>query len=166
MINLISVICVCICIVLDQYTKYIAVEKLTDGPFTLIEGVFEFTYVKNFGAAWGMLSGQKMFFIIITIIILLLVLYFYIKTPKVKKFYPLIASEIMLFAGAIGNFIDRLKFGYVRDFIYFSLIDFPVFNVADCFVVISAILLCILIIFVYDDEKDLDFLSFKKKNGD
>ena len=68
---------------------------------------------------------------------------------------------IILTAGAIGNFIDRLTRGYVVDFFYFSLIDFPIFNVADIYVVVATIGLFILFLFVYK-EKDLEFLNFKQ----
>ncbi len=164
--NILSVIIAVVCsgalIFLDQITKILAVEKLSNGPFVLIDGVFEFRYINNYGAAWGILSGQRLFFIITTIIILIAVSFIYIKTPKNKKYFPLLSCEVLLVAGAIGNFIDRLLFGYVRDFLYFSLIDFPIFNIADCYVVIAAILLFILVLFVYKDE-DFDFLSFKKQ---
>lgn len=69
---------------------------------------------------------------------------------------------ILLAAGAIGNFIDRVRFGYVRDFIYFKIINFPVFNVADCYVTVSVIIFIILILFVYKNEDDFAFLSLKK----
>ena len=72
----------------------------------------------------------------------------------------------MLAAGGLGNFIDRLFLGYVRDFLYFKLIDFPVFNVADSYVTIGLIILIILIMFVYN-EKDFGFLPFvKDKNNE
>lgn len=150
---------------LDQITKIIAVEKLADGPFVLIHGVFEFYYVSNYGAAWGILSGKRYFFLIITIVIMVLIACVYYRTPKTKKYSGIIFCEILLISGALGNFIDRISLGYVRDFLYFSLIDFPIFNVADCYVVISAVLLCILVIFVYKDE-DFSFLSWKAKSED
>ena len=68
----------------------------------------------------------------------------------------------VLTAGALGNFIDRLRLGYVVDFFYFSLINFPIFNVADIFVVVSFIGIAISVLFVYKDE-EFDFLSIKKK---
>ena len=72
----------------------------------------------------------------------------------------------LLAAGGLGNFIDRLFLGYVRDFLYFKLIDFPVFNVADSYVTIGLIILIILIMFVYN-EKDFGFLPFvKDKNNE
>lgn len=147
--------------VADQITKMLAVKNLADGPFILWDGVFEFYYVSNYGAAWGILSGKRIFFIIMTFIVMFVIAYVYFRTPKVKKYVPLISCEILLFAGALGNFIDRIRLGYVRDFLYFSLIDFPIFNVADCYVVLSAIILCLLVMFVYKDE-DFEFLSRKK----
>jgi signal peptidase II len=74
----------------------------------------------------------------------------------------MVITEITLFSGALGNFIDRIELSYVRDFIYFKLIDFPVFNIADIYVVLSAIALCILVMFVYKDE-DFAFLKINKK---
>ena len=65
-------------------------------------------------------------------------------------------------SGALGNFIDRVCRGYVVDFIYFSLIDFPVFNIADMYVVCSGILLVMLVCFRYKNDKDYDFLRIKK----
>lgn len=161
-IAVLGVIVMVVLILLDQWTKIIAIENLADGPISLIPGVFEFYYVSNYGAAWGILSGQRTFFIFITIVVMAVVAYVYVRTPKTKKYFGLVACEILLISGAIGNFIDRIQLGYVRDFLYFSLIDFPVFNVADCYVVIAAIFLCILVLFVYKDE-DFEFLSFKKK---
>ena len=70
----------------------------------------------------------------------------------------------MLAAGAVGNLIDRMRYSYVVDFLYFKLIDFPVFNVADCYVTVGAVLLAVLILFVYKEE-ELGFLSLKKQEG-
>lgn len=164
---IIGIIMVAVLTFLDQITKIMAVNKLSDGPFVLIEGVFEFRYINNYGAAWGILTGQRAFFVIMTIVVMLLISFVYYRTPKNKKYSGIIICEILLFAGALGNFIDRVMLGYVRDFLYFSLIDFPIFNIADCYVVVSAILLCILVLFVYKDE-DLAFISLRKskKSGE
>ena len=72
--------------------------------------------------------------------------------PQERKFLPLDILCVLLLSGAIGNFIDRVSQSYVVDFIYFSLIDFPIFNVADCYVSISAVLLFILVLFYYKEE--------------
>ena len=79
-----------------------------------------------------------------------------------KRFLPLEYNTILLIAGAIGNFIDRIKNNYVVDFLYFELIDFPIFNIADCYVVIATILFALLILFYYKDE-ELEFLTWEKK---
>jgi signal peptidase II len=148
----------------DQITKYLAYTHLkTDGPIVIIDGVLELRYLTNAGAAWGMLSGQRIFFLLLTGIIILAILYVFIRTPWSKKYAALLWVEILGFSGAVGNFIDRFVNGYVHDFIYFSLIDFPIFNVADSYVVIAAVLLAILFLFVYKDEHDFDFLSLHRK---
>lgn len=146
----------------DQITKMAAVDKLSDKPFVLIDGVFEFRYIQNYGSAWGMLSGRTIFLITVTLFVMAFIVYAFFKTPKNKKYALLSICEVVLLAGALGNFIDRIMLGYVRDFLYFSLIDFPIFNVADCYVVISAVVGCILVLFIYKDE-DFAFLSVKKR---
>ena len=84
------------------------------------------------------------------------------KTPDAKKYRILHLLLSLIAAGAIGNMIDRVRFDYVVDFIYFVLINFPIFNVADIYVTISTIALVILLLFVYK-ENDLNFISFKQK---
>lgn len=161
---IIGLVSVLFLVALDQYTKYLAYTNLKlNGPLVLIDGVFEFHYLTNEGAAWGMLSGQRIFFLILTSVIMLGIVYVFVKTPYIKKYAFLTVIEILGMSGAIGNFIDRLLNGYVHDFIYFSLIDFPIFNVADCYVVVGGILLVIGVLFVYKDDKDFEFLSIKRK---
>ena len=82
--------------------------------------------------------------------------------PVQRKFWPIRICMILICSGAIGNLIDRVRFNYVVDFLYFELIDFPIFNVADIYVTVSAIALCVLLLFVYKDD-DFDSL-FKNKN--
>ena len=88
-------------------------------------------------------------------------LYLYARIPKNKYYLPLLITGAALASGALGNFIDRLLYGYVIDFIYVSLIDFPVFNVADIFVVCGGIAFVILVGFCYKDE-DFDFIKRKR----
>lgn len=157
-----SSLMVILCILLDQYTKFLAVEHLKDKKsFVLIKDIFEFNYLENRGAAFGMLQNQKAFFIFSFILIITAVLYLYVKLPLSKRFLPLHICGILIVSGAIGNMIDRLRLGYVIDFFYFKLIDFPIFNVADIFVVVSVFLLAILILFVYKDKEINDIFSFK-----
>ena len=108
---------------LDQITKIIAVNKLSgQKDFPLIKGVLEFTYIQNTGAAWGMLSGQRIFFLLLTVIIVMLITYIVIRMPFNKKYMPLYITCVLVVSGALGNFIDRLTLAYVRDFIYFKII--------------------------------------------
>ena len=148
---------------LDQITKVLAESKLMGKPdFKVIGDAFVFSYLRNEGAAWGMLSGKINLFLIFTVIVVLLVTYVIINLPVTKKYVPLLITCTLLVSGASGNFIDRVRFGYVRDFIYFKLINFPVFNVADCYVTVSVALLIILILFVYKED-DFGFLKLSKK---
>ncbi len=154
-----------ILLALDQWTKHLAVLHLKDqAPFVIWEGVFELQYLENRGAAFGMLQGQRSFFLICTVLVMLMIAYFYNRMPDTKRFLPLRVIAVMVVAGAIGNLIDRVLYSYVVDFLYFKLIDFPIFNVADCYVTVGAILLAVLFLFYYKDE-ELDFLSFRKKDG-
>lgn len=146
-------------IVFDQWTKHLAVTKLKDqASFVILQGVFELHYLENQGAAFGVLQGKKLFFICITILMIIVLAYIFGKIPFEKHFYPLQAICIALFAGAIGNLIDRVMHNYVIDFFYFSLINFPVFNVADIYLTCSIALFIILLLFYYKED-DLDYLS-------
>ena len=146
---------------LDQITKILAADRLADGPFVLIPGVFELRYLENRGAAFGMLQNQRVFFLVLTIVFLAVITYIYLKIPADRKYLPLRILAIVVTAGAVGNFIDRLILVYVRDFLYFSLIDFPIFNVADIYVTVSAFVFFVLVLTYYKDS-DLEFLSEKK----
>ena len=93
-----------------------------------------------------------MFFYISTAVITVAVIWFYLKVPMERKFLPLRLCAIAVIAGAYGNFIDRVRLNYVVDFFYFKLIDFPIFNVADIYVTVSAAVLAILILLYYKEE--------------
>ena len=140
-------------VILDQLSKYMAVHFLqgTDG-IDLIPGVFRLTYLENRGAAFGVLQGQQWFFYIITAVILVVVVLAYVRSPAGRKFLPLQICAVFIVSGALGNLIDRVRLGYVVDFFYFELIDFPVFNVADIFVTVSAVLLAVLLLLYYKEE--------------
>ncbi len=147
----------------DQYTKYLAVAHLKEQkPFVLIDGVFSLTYLENRGAAFGLFQNKQYLFVAGAAIILILVVFLYVRMPLSVRYCPLRICGVLLCAGAVGNMIDRLRLNYVVDFFYFELIDFPIFNVADCYVVIACFLFVILILFYYKDE-DLQFLSIRKK---
>lgn len=150
-------------IILDQWTKYMVLLHIKPvDSIPLIQGVLSFTYHENRGAVWGIMQGQIPILIVSTVIILAVVLWIYSRIPDTKKYLWLRIIAVMVIAGAIGNFIDRLFRHYVVDFIYFELIDFPIFNVADMYVVIAAFLLIFVSIFVYKEDSDFDFINPKK----
>lgn len=149
---LIGIVAFIALLIIDQLTKVRAVNTLKgQEPFVLIDGVFELHYLENFGAAFGILQGQRTFFVIITIIIIIVVFYIYAKMPVCRRFNALRVIMVLIGAGALGNFIDRTKQGYVVDFFYFKLIDFPIFNVADIYVTSATIALVVFILFYYKD---------------
>ena len=148
---------------LDQFTKYLAIERLKDRPAVpLIDGVLELNYLENRGSAFGMLQNQKYFILFVGVVFMAVILFFLFKLPEGKKFCIVHIFLAAVIAGGAGNMIDRIRFDYVVDFISFVLINFPIFNVADCYIVVSVIGLFILFLFVFK-EKDLEFLSFKQK---
>jgi signal peptidase II len=158
----IFVLAVAVLTVLDQLTKVWATSlKATEG-IAVIPDVFEFYYLENTGTAWGMFAGARIMFLIITCLVVVIVALVVWKMPATGKYIPMYVCMTLLASGGVGNFIDRLVLGYVRDFLYFKLIDFPVFNVADSYVTVGLILLIILVFFVYD-EKDFAFLPFMKE---
>ena len=156
-----ALIAVILLICADLVTKSYAAKTFRNSPKVLIPGALELTYFENRGAAFSMLQGKFTFFYIGTVIVLLAIIYVYLKMPDSKRFNLLRITLVFLCAGAIGNFIDRIALQYVRDFIYFSLINFPIFNVADIYVTCSAIALALLILFYYKDE-EFSFLKLKK----
>ncbi len=157
MIYIIGLIAVILGVALDQYTKYLAITHLQGNPITIIEGVFELRYLENRGAAFGLLQNQQTFFLIITMITLCFVAYLYVRMPKTKHYLWLRVCLLSITAGAIGNMIDRVRLRYVVDFLYFELIDFPIFNVADIFATVATFGLIVLLLFYYKEE-DVDML--------
>lgn len=149
-------------IVIDQITKYLAQTKLKESEgISIIDGVFRLHYVENTGSAFGMMQNKIWFLVPVTILVVAGLVYAYFKYPSTTYYRPLHILLIFLTSGAVGNLIDRMVHQYVIDFFYFELIDFPVFNVADCYVVVSCMLLLILGFFYYKEE-DFDLLFQKK----
>ena len=125
----------------DQITKYLVVVNIplyADVPF--LPGIVELTYVQNTGAAFSMLEGMRWLFFVIFIVLTVLILVEYFKRPmpftKLERWC--IAA---IYGGGLGNMIDRVRLGYVVDMIKTEFIEFPVFNVADCFITCGCILL-------------------------
>ena len=150
-------------LVFDQYTKLLAITHLKDKPaYVLIDGVLELQYLENRGSAFGMFQNQKVFILLVGIVFMSVLLLLLLKLPEQKKYCILHITISAIIAGGIGNMIDRIRLDYVVDFISFVLINYPIFNVADIYVVVATIGLFLLILFVYK-EQDLEFLEFGKK---
>ena len=148
-------------IILDQLTKYLAVTYLKGAEsIKILPGIFELSYLENHGAAFGIFQGQKTLFVILTSLLLIFLVYLYIQILEEKRYKYIRMIIVVLVAGAVGNFIDRCIHDYVFDFFYFSLIDFPIFNVADIYIVVSVFVLMGFICFYYKEE-DLDYLVSK-----
>lgn len=125
------------CLALDQITKfYIEAHMVIGEQISIIPHYFYLTYIKNPGAAFGLLANFQILFIIIAILILSLYIFYIKKILKYKMIYRL--GITMVVAGAIGNMIDRVRINYVIDF--FDLKVWPIFNVADIFICIGSVI--------------------------
>ena len=141
---------------IDQLSKYFAYILLRPiETVTIIDGIFSFTYVENSGAAFGLFQGARWFFVVITLLIIYGIIYYYRQLPKEKVYNKARFALILIISGAFGNLIDRIRNGYVIDFFHARFIDFPVFNIADSYVVIGVFFAFILFIFVYKEEKSI-----------
>lgn len=135
----------------DQYIKYLVIENiaLTD-TITILQGVVNFVYVKNTGAAFSIFTGKTYILGIISLLVCVgILLYFIIKKPENKL---LNVSLAMILGGAAGNLIDRMFRGFVVDYIELCFVKFPVFNLADIAITVGAVLLMVYVIF-FDGKK-------------
>lgn len=122
----------------DQYTKYLVDKTLHFGTgYPIIEDFFYFTYVHNYGAAWGMLQGKLNLFYIISLVAAIGIIYYFYQSHSYQKYTRF--GLVLIFSGMIGNLIDRIAFGYVRDFLDFIIFgyNFPIFNIADIAIVLG-----------------------------
>ncbi len=133
-------------IIADQITKYIVVENIEfKGTAPFIPGFMSFYHTRNTGAAFSMFSDQRWVFMVFSFISMGLIIFLLIKEYKRHKLLNIALS--MVLGGGIGNMIDRIRFGYVVDFFHTDFMDFAVFNVADCFITVGAVLLGVYVIF-------------------
>lgn len=139
-----------ILVILDQLTKFLTVKNLKPVKnIDIIPNILSLTYVENRGAAFGILQNARWFFIVATVVFLLCLTVYILKVKPASPLFRLCASCI--YAGAVGNLIDRIAKGYVVDMIRVHFFDFPVFNFADCLIVAGAVLFAVYIIF-YDKQ--------------
>lgn len=134
-----------------------------------LPGFINFVHVENKGAAWGIFAGRPIFLIIVAMVVMALYLTFYILKVKNLNGHNSIIFMIsvgLIAGGCVGNLVDRIFFGYVRDFINFQFFDFPVFNIADICVSISVVLMFIYFIFIYpkEGEKTQNIQKIDKNN--
>ena len=158
---IIYVAAVIILVFIDRATKIWAVNTLMgQSSIWLIPGVLQFYYLPNgnTGAAFGMLEGHQGLFLVIAVVVVVLIGYILYRLPSGSKYRFLSVMLLFIAAGGVGNMYDRALQGYVVDFIYFSLINFPIFNVADIYVSVCTVLLAIYLIFLLkeDDYKELE----------
>ena len=136
---------------IDQLSKILALKYLKNvESIPIIQNMFHLTYVENRGAAFGMFQNNQIIFVIVALIASIYGLY-YLHKNKVNILGKV--SILLIISGALGNLIDRVRLGFVVDYFDFRIIWEYVFNVADIFVVLGTILLCIYILF-YDDNKE------------
>ena len=154
---------VVIATVLDQLSKLWVVNNIPlHGEIPVLSGIFHLTYAQNTGAAWSVLSGMQWLFLLIFLAFTLGIIWEFSK-----KRWPFTTFDrwciAVVYAGGLGNIIDRIRLGYVVDFFYFCLIDFPIFNVADIYVTVSTFVL-LFVMFFYYKEEDLDRI-FRGRKG-
>ena len=134
-------------VALDQYTKYLTVAHIAqyaDVPF--IPGFLGFTFVKNTGAAFSSFEGQQWLFALIFAVFTVAILWEYFKKPMLFTTLERFCIAA-IYGGGLGNMIDRVRLGYVVDMIETKFMNFPVFNVADCFICCGCVLLLISLMF-------------------
>jgi signal peptidase II len=165
-----TVFLIIVLLALDQYTKLLAVQKLEHhADYEFLKGILSFTYLENSGAAWGMMQGKIPFFILFTAVFVLLILavmvrVYHLQVQEQKTIYFVWRMDAcLLIAGALGNLIDRIARGYVVDFIKTDFMDFPVFNVADCYVTVAVAVLIILVLFFTKEEEMDKIFSLKQQ---
>ncbi len=135
-------------ILIDQLVKYWAVTSLKPiGSIPLIQDVFHLTFAKNTGAAFSILRGKQIFLVVLTSLVIVGLTFLMAKNIKNGGNKMMTLSLALIIGGAIGNFIDRVRLDYVIDYLNFTLINFPIFNAADVFIVVGTGLLAILVIF-------------------
>lgn len=146
-------------LMLDFLTKGLIISNLIPSVgdrIGVIPKFISFIYVRNTGAAWGILGGRPVFLIIMSILILgLFITYYVLRVKKVKNNSScLLGISVGLIAGGcIGNLFDRIVFGYVRDFINFDFMNFPVFNFADVALTFGVIIMIVYFLFYYSKEE-------------
>lgn len=163
---MLELIIIIVILALDQLTKYLIQINLSPvgTSMPVIDGFLQLTNVHNTGAAWGMLEGFRWLFIPMTLIVAGLLVYIIVRFNKKLTLFSRITLAL-LFAGAVGNFIDRVALSYVRDFVDITpWFSFPVFNVADSALSVGCVFLVIDALFL-KDKSLFERVSFQKEKS-
>jgi len=144
-----AILALIFCVVLvaaDRAGKLLAVRFLQPvGTAPLIPGFINLTYVENTGVSFGLFVGGRWVFVIVSLVVMGVIVYLYRKISRERRLLRF--STLLILSGAFGNMIDRLLHGFVVDFFCFEFINFPVFNVADCLIVVGTIMFAAILIF-------------------
>lgn len=155
MVYFLYILCITILVILDQYVKNLVVMSIDLGKeIVLLDKFFSLTYVRNFGAGFSILQNQKLFLTVLSIVAIVVLSYMLYKAKKNDTLS--IISYILIISGALGNLIDRIRLGYVVDFLDFKIFgyDYPVFNLADSFITIGCFILIIMVILESKNAKN------------
>jgi signal peptidase II len=129
-------------ITLDQFSKYWIVNNINLNTIrSFIPGILSLTYLRNYGAAFSILQNQQWFFSLITFIIMGAALYYFVK--NINGNFWLLLGLILVISGGLGNFIDRVRLGYVVDMIHLDFMNFAIFNLADSYLSVGVVVLFI-----------------------
>ena len=134
-------------VAVDQLTKYLVVANIPlPGDVPFLPGILQLTYAQNTGGAWSMFEGKLWLFVGVFVVLTAMILFEYFKKPMgFSKFERWCIAAI--YGGGLGNMVDRLRLGYVVDMLETEFIDFPIFNVADCFITCGCIALMVSLFF-------------------
>ena len=159
-----------ILVTLDQLVKLWAIANLQGQPERpLIQGFLHLTYLENTGAAFGLMAGfggAQVLLSVVKVIFMALIIAYFAILPRETRFAFVRVPLIMIFAGGIGNLIDRVRLGFVVDMFAFRFIDFPVFNVADIYVKTGAVLFAVIVLFVVKDTPFFGSTKADEKAGE
>ncbi len=161
-----AILIAAILIILDQVSKLVIQGMFNVGEkLEILPGIINFTYVQNRGAAFGMFSSHRWFFMALSILVIILILVYLLKF-KTTHFLGTLSLGLIL-GGGVGNMIDRIRLGYVIDFIDFCAFDFWkwVFNIADCGVTVGCALFFVYLLF-FDTENNKKSAQKEKDNYD
>ena len=127
-------------IAIDQLVKWWTVENITlDTVRDFIPNVMSLAYLRNYGAAWSLLQNQQIFFAVVTVVVMSVAIWYLAK--HLQKSLWMVIGLCLVIAGGLGNFLDRVRLGYVVDMFHLDFVNFPVFNVADSYLTVGVLIL-------------------------